>query len=264
MRPPTHQPHMGDDLVDDFVIEDPNEEEDPNGEEEEAPVVARPKKKSADLHGADVVPTSKRAKTAKRKREIEADTDQPLVSWLTGCRPPPTAEAIARMAQLSGGPPLPLLEVAPSRASLRGLAPGSVLVLCSSAVRCVEVIRALKATLRCTVAKLFAKHLKLAAQLEELKALTPAVMVGTAHRAAQLLAATHKGALRASALRLVLVDATPDAKAFTMLTQPEASAALRELLEAHLLGSGAAAAADGELSVRLFTYTAPRYADNGA
>ena len=89
-------------------------------------------------------------------------------------------------------------------------------------------------------------------------------MVGTAHRAAQLLAATHKGALRASALRLVLVDATPDAKAFTMLTQPEASAALRELLEAHLLGSGAAAAADGELSVRLFTYTAPRYADNGA
>ena len=58
-------------------------------------------------------------------------------------------------------------------------------------------------------------------------------MVGTAHRAAQLLAATHKGALRASALRLVLVDATPNAKAFTMLTQPEASAALRELLEAH-------------------------------
>ena len=57
------------------------------------------------------------------------------------------------------------------------------------------------------VAKLFAKHLKLAAQLEELRALTPAVMVGTAHRAAQLLAATHKGALRASALRLVLVDA---------------------------------------------------------
>ena len=132
-------------------------------------MVARPKKKSADLHGADAVPTSKRAKTAKRKREIEADTDHPLVSWLTGCRPPPTAEAIARMAKLSGGPPLPLLEVAPSRASLRGLAPGSVLVLCSSAVRCVEVIRALKATLRCTVAKLFAKHLKLAAQLEELK-----------------------------------------------------------------------------------------------
>ena len=90
-------------------------------------------------------------------------------------------------------------------------------------------------------------------------------MVGTAHRAAQLLAATHKGALRASALRLVLVDATPDAKAFTMLTQPEASAALRELLEAHLLGSGAAAAAaDAELSVRLFTYTAPKYADSGA
>ena len=89
-------------------------------------------------------------------------------------------------------------------------------------------------------------------------------MVGTAHRAAQLLAATHKGALRASAVRLVLVDATPDAKAFTMLTQPEASAALRELLEAHLLGSGAAAAADAELSVRLFTYTAPKYADSGA
>ena len=244
---------MGDELVDDYLVDDPNEE---------APTV-RPKK-GVDPHGADAVPTSKRAKTAKRKREVEADTDHPMVSWLTGCRPPSAAEAIARMEQLSGGPPLPLLDVAPSRASLRGLAPGSVLVLCSSAVRCVEVIRALKATLRCSVAKLFAKHLKLAEQLEELKELTPAVMVGTAHRSAQLLGATHTGALRASALRLVLVDGTPDAKAFTMLTQPESSAALRDLMETHLLTSSAAAAADGELSVRVFTYTAPKYAKNSA
>ena len=177
---------MGDELVDDYVIDDPNEE---------APAV-RPKK-SVDPHGVDAVPTTKRAKTAKRKREIEADADHPMVSWLTSCQPPSTAEAIARMERLSGGPPLPLLDAAPSRASLRGLAPGSVLVLCSSAMRCVEVIRALKATLRCSVAKLFAKHLKLAEQLEELKELTPAVMVGTAHRAAQLLGATQPGALRA-------------------------------------------------------------------
>jgi len=76
--------------------------------------------------------------------------------------------------------------------------------------------------------------------------------------------ATHAGALRASAIRLVLVDGTPDAKAFTMLTQLESSAALRDLMETHLLSSSAAAAADGELSVRLFTYTAPKYAKNSA
>ena len=86
---------MGDELVDDYVIDDPNEE---------APAV-RPKK-SVDPHGVDAVPTTKRAKTAKRKREIEADADHPMVSWLTSCQPPSTAEAIARMERLSGGPPL--------------------------------------------------------------------------------------------------------------------------------------------------------------
>ena len=67
-----------------------------------------------------------------------------------------------------------------------------------------------------------------------------------------------------SAWQLLAADETPDAKAFTMLTQLESSAALRDLMETHLLSSSAAAAADGELSVRLFTYTAPKYAKNSA
>ena len=238
-----------DDLSSVFAIDNPNDE----------PPAARVQSSGAkSAKPADALPTSKRAKSAKRKRDLEADASDAMVSWLTRCGG--AADAIARIEQLSGGPPLPLLELAPSRPSLRGLAPGSVLVLCSSALRCVEVIRALKAVLRCSVAKLFARHLKLAEQLEELARETPVVCVGTAHRAAQLLGATHTGALRASAVRLVLVDGTPDAKAFTMLTQLESSAALRDLMETHLLTSSAAAAADGELSIRLFTYTAPKYA----
>ena len=241
---------MGDDLNDgDFVLDNPND-----GAEQE------PQIRSEKTSKPTPDPTSKKAKSAKRKREAAADVGDALVSWLS--RGSGGADAIARMEQVSGGPPLPLLEVAPSRSSLRGpptRAPGSVLVLCSSALRCVEVIRALKATLRCSVAKLFAKHLKLGEQLEELARETPVVCVGTAHRAAQLLGSTHAGALRASAVRLVLVDCEPDAKAFTMLTQLESSTALRELMETHLLTSSAAAA-DGELSVRLFAYTAPKYA----
>ena len=186
---------------------------------------------------------AKKKKTGKRKRPAREAEEK--------------ASAVTHLEELCGGAStlLPLLEALPKRSALRRMEPASVVVVCSSALRCTEVIRAVKAQCRCSVGKLFAKHMKLGEQLAELERETPVVCVGTAHRVGQLLSSSHAGALQASSVRLLLVDGTPDAKNFTMLTQAESSAALRELLEGHFLTGGDA----GERSIQLFTYSAPKY-----
>ena len=88
--------------------------------------------------------------------------------------------------------------------------------------------------------------------------LSQAICVGTPHRVGELLASAHAGALRASAVRMLLLDGQADVKSFTLLTHFEASKQLQELMQRHFLTSSAAAATDGDLSIRVFEYTAPK------
>jgi hypothetical protein len=57
-----------------------------------------------------------------------------------------------------------------------------VLIVCSSALRCLEVIRELKSIPNLKVAKLFSKHMKITEQIEALKKTSYLVGVGTPNR----------------------------------------------------------------------------------
>lgn len=197
----------------------------------------------------------------KRKRAAEEEEDEPVgsdvVQWLR--RQGGDPEALSRLEAACEGVsgPIHLLDALPKdrRTFHAEYGPGSVIVLCMSANRCLEVVRALKAKHRCAVAKLFAKHIKLKEQLAELAQETPAICVGTPHRVCELLDA-RKGGLRASAIRQLLIDGKPDVKSFTMLTHFEASKQLKGLMESHLLKT-AATPESAPLSVKVFQYDAP-------
>ena len=91
----------------------------------------------------------------------------------------------------------------------------TVLVLCASSLRASQVFNRMKGLLRCPHIKLFAKHLKIQDQVEQLgKELFP-VAVGTPGRVLKL---AELGALSGDALQLVLVDNALDAKQFTVMT----------------------------------------------
>ena len=203
-------------------------------------------------------PAAKAKKKRKRAAEEEVEpVGSDVVQWLRrrGGQP----EALSRLEEACAGAlaPIQLLNALPKdrRTFHAEYGAGSVIVLCMSATRCLEVVRALKAKHRCAVAKLFAKHIKLKEQLVELAQETPMICVGTPHRVGELLDSIHKGGLRASAIRLLLVDGKADLKSFTMLTHFEASKQLKGLMESHLLTDKSAA-----LSVKVFEYDAPNVA----
>ena len=212
----------------------------------------------------DGQPAAEPAPKAKKKRKRAAEEEeeqQPVgsdvVQWLR--RQGGGPEALSRLEEAceGGSAPVKLLDALPKdrRAFHAEYGAGSVIVLCMSATRCLEVVRALKAKHRCAVAKLFAKHIKLKEQLAELAEETPAICVGTPHRVGELLDSIQKGGLRASNVRVLLIDGKPDVKSFTMLTHFEASKQLKGLMETHLLTSKAVA--ESALSVKVFEYDAP-------
>ena len=130
-------------------------------------------------HQPAAAPAAAKKKTGKRKRPAREAEEK--------------ASAVTHLEELCDGAStlLPLLEAPPKRSALRRMEPASVVVVCSSALRCTEVIRAVKAQCRCSVGKLFAKHMKLGEQLAELERETPVVCVGhgaSRGPAAQLLA----------------------------------------------------------------------------
>jgi len=91
----------------------------------------------------------------------------------------------------------------------------SVLVLCASSLRASQVLNRMKGLLRCPHIKLFAKHLKIQDQVEQLGRDPFPVAVGTPNRVRRL----HElGALSGGSLRLVLVDDALDSKQFSVRT----------------------------------------------
>ncbi|KAJ2693642.1 Protein cms1 [Coemansia sp. RSA 1285] len=84
-----------------------------------------------------------------------------------------------------------------------------VLVICSSALRVVDLVRRLRPLTGRTVLKLFSKHVKIAAHKKTLNSSPTDIAVGTPNRIHKLLA---DGDLKPSRLRLVVIDCWQDEK----------------------------------------------------
>ncbi|KAG0303599.1 cms1 ribosomal small subunit [Dissophora globulifera] len=104
-----------------------------------------------------------------------------------------------------------------------------VLIVSSSGVRAVEVIRALPLFAEAAkVGKLFAKHLKIQEQAYFLDNTCTHICVGTPHRLEKLIL---DGSLKLDRLELVLLDCNKDAKKRTILDIQEIRVELFKMLE---------------------------------
>ncbi|KAG0588712.1 hypothetical protein KC19_2G263800 [Ceratodon purpureus] len=105
-----------------------------------------------------------------------------------------------------------------------------VLVLCSSAIRCVELLRGMKAFIgKVKPAKLFAKHIKVEEQVTLLKEHVN-IAAGTPNRVRKLI---DIGAMGTGRLRLIILDMHADAKGLTILSVPQVMTEFWELYRAH-------------------------------
>jgi hypothetical protein len=106
-----------------------------------------------------------------------------------------------------------------------------VLIICSSAIRATQVISSLSKTIKCRIAKLFAKHFKLQDQIEILSKQQFTVAVGTPNR---LLKLAEYGALKLHQLRAVIIDMHKDEKNFSVLSMPDVNNDLVEFMKTHV------------------------------
>ncbi|KAF9953163.1 hypothetical protein BGZ72_005639 [Mortierella alpina] len=108
-----------------------------------------------------------------------------------------------------------------------------VLIVSSSGIRAVEVIRALPLFAEAAkVGKLFAKHLKVPEQVYFLENTCTHICVGTPNRIDKLIS---DGALHLDRLELILLDCHKDAKQLTLLDYKEISVDLFKMLGAEAL-----------------------------
>lgn len=106
----------------------------------------------------------------------------------------------------------------------------AILIICSSAVRCVEILRGLKTlTTKCHAAKLFAKHIKIEEQVSILKERVN-IAGGTPSRIKKLI---EIDALKLSRLSVLMLDMHKDAKGLTLFNVPQVSNEFWELYKAH-------------------------------
>eukprot|EP00249_Psilotum_nudum_P007349 c20494_g1_i3 orf=460-1212(-) len=106
----------------------------------------------------------------------------------------------------------------------------ALLILCSSAMRCVELLKALRnLTKECRAAKLFAKHIKVDEQVSTLEGYVN-IAAGTPNRVKKLL---DLGALGLGRLSVLFVDMNKDAKGLTLLTVPQVKMEFWELYREH-------------------------------
>jgi protein CMS1 len=101
-----------------------------------------------------------------------------------------------------------------------------VVVICISAKRAVEVLKELSGT-KVRAAKLFAKHMKLAEQSEQLQTIPFGLAVGTPNR---LRALCDGGDLSFAHTQLVILDCQVSNKAFTVCTLPDTAPDTMSLL----------------------------------
>lgn len=128
----------------------------------------------------------------------------------------------------------PQLQKIASDKSQREMGQPFVLLLSSSAVRANELAKDLRVKLRnLKTAKLFAKHLKVDAQVEVLQSEFNALAVGTPNRLIKLL---ELNAMSLARCRLVVLDSSfKDSKSFDLLTLPGVAKDTALLLRDHVL-----------------------------
>ncbi|KAJ2470202.1 hypothetical protein EV174_006145 [Coemansia sp. RSA 2320] len=84
-----------------------------------------------------------------------------------------------------------------------------VLVICSSALRVIDLVKKLRPVSKRAVLKLFSRHIKISEQQKTLKSTAVDIAVGTPNRILKLLT---EGSLKVNRLRLVVVDCWQDDK----------------------------------------------------
>lgn len=120
----------------------------------------------------------------------------------------------------------------PAATSSKSFGAPMAVVVCASAVRAVEVVRALRGLEpRTLVAKLFSKHMKKKEQEEMLAKTDVRMAVGTP---ARLCALAASGALRTGRLRFVVVDMWRNTKNFSLFDMPELKADFWQLYNGHV------------------------------
>lgn len=106
----------------------------------------------------------------------------------------------------------------------------ALLIISSSAIRCVEILRGMKTlTTKCHAAKLFAKHIKIEEQVSILKERVN-IAGGTPSRIKKLI---EIDALKLSRLSVLMLDMHKDAKGLTLFDVPQVSNEFWELYKAH-------------------------------
>lgn len=106
----------------------------------------------------------------------------------------------------------------------------ALLIISSSAIRCVEILRGMKTlTTKCHAAKLFAKHIKIEEQVSILKDRVN-IAGGTPSRIKKLI---EIDALKLSRLSVLMLDMHKDAKGLTLFDVPQVSNEFWELYKAH-------------------------------
>lgn len=106
----------------------------------------------------------------------------------------------------------------------------SLLILCSSATRCVELLKGLKdLSKECKPAKLFAKHIKVEEQVKALEGYVN-IAAGTPNRVKKLM---DVGAFGLGRLSVVVLDMHEDAKGMTLFTVPQVKTDFWELYRDH-------------------------------
>lgn len=127
-----------------------------------------------------------------------------------------------------------------------------VLVVAPSAIRSAALLKPL-AVFHARIFKCFAKHLSLDDHRAVLAGPPVQLAIGTPHRLRQLL---ELGILSLARCRLVVLDLAPDAKRYTLLTNPSLADDAALLLRAHVLPlvTGGAAAAAGEASAKVAVF----------
>lgn len=105
------------------------------------------------------------------------------------------------------------------------------LILCSSALRCVEVIKYLT-PFKCRVAKLFAKHMKVDEQAKQLAGVYLPIAVGTPARVKKLL---EMNALSLKHTTHVVFDMEKDKKQLTVLELKDTAKEMMDLLQFYFI-----------------------------
>ncbi|KAJ2747515.1 cms1 ribosomal small subunit [Coemansia sp. BCRC 34301] len=220
---------LADDLEDDFALDNDyvSSNEPSDSEDTPAKPVVSTKKRSA-THVTDNTNTAKRAKPSGNKFSVPREaadqaqlwnkymkkaspgiTDLELADHLMDTQhiyisEEPTwasatyLEDLARTAVSTGKSKNKVMHGAPQ-----------VLVICSSALRVIDLVKRLRPVSKRGVLKLFSRHIKISEQQKTLKTTAVDIAVGTPNRILKLLT---EDALKVNRLRLVVIDCWQDDK----------------------------------------------------